>query len=272
MSRDRPSARACSRPIEDITLPSPTPVSSSSMLPHLLGTALSFGLCLVAVAGLRARRALWFAVLGLVPSAGACVAFTTAAFDPQSELLGRFAQGLAAVALGFAHAVVFTLAALPRERVWLRGPMVFSGLWGGALGGLWIFDRDPSWWLGAAAIVAGVATAIAWIALPRLTAERGFTRHGALEVPSVRFGCPRCGTRVDWGRGVAACTDCGLFLHIAWPVGEHEAAAKPVEGAPGVRFSCPECGAAEHWSTGLSECRRCGLRLSLYWNIHRSLG
>ena len=258
--------------VGDFALPVAPSVSSSPMLLHLLGTALSFGLCLVLVAGLRARRAWIFSALGLVPAAGACVAFTTAAFEPGMELLNRFAHGLAALALGFAHAVVFSVAALQPERVWMRGPMVFSGLWCGALGALWIFDRDPSPWLSVAVGILAAATLVAWIALPSFSRDRGFTRHGALEVPSVRFGCPRCGTRVDWGRGVAACTDCGLFLHIAWPVAEHEPAARPVDGAPRVRFSCPECGVAERWATGLSTCGRCGLRIALYWNVHRSLG
>ncbi|MBI5365218.1 MAG: hypothetical protein HZA53_18715 [Planctomycetes bacterium] len=239
------------------------------MLQHLAGTALCFALCLVLISGLRAPRTWILAAIGLVPAAGACVAFTTAAFDLAIEPLARYAHGLAALALGFAHAVVYSLTALPRERVWMRGLLMFSGLWGGALAALWLFSPSRSTWLDVALVVFALATLAAWAALPFLSRERGFTRHGELVVPSVRFACPRCGTRVDWGKGVAACTDCGLFLHIAWPAPEPIAAA-PVPDARRVRFACPECGSRERWPTGLSTCSRCGLRLSLHWNVHPS--
>ncbi|MBK7876111.1 MAG: hypothetical protein IPJ77_10210 [Planctomycetes bacterium] len=240
------------------------------MLLALTGTALCFGLCLVLVGGLRAPRTRILAALGLVPAAGACVAFTSAAFELQLELLARYANGLAALALGFAHAVVFSLAALPRERVWLRGWMLFSGLWAGAFGALWIFDPERHLAFDVLLGVFAVATIASWIALPFATRERGFTQHGALTVPSVRFACPRCGTRVDWGRGVAACTDCGLFLHIAWPAREDAPAKAAPDVERSVRFSCPECGSRGRWNDGLSTCSGCGLRLSLHWNVHRT--
>ena len=242
----------------------------TAMLLDLVGTALCFGLCLVLIGGLRAPRARIFAALGLVPATGACVAFTSAAFELHFELLARYANGLAALALGFAHAVVFSLAALSAQRVWLRGWMLFAGLWAGAFAALWIFDPTRHLVLDVVLAVLALATLASWIALPLLSRERGFTRHGALTVPSVRFGCPRCGTRVDWGRGVAACTDCGLFLHIAWPARDDAAeTAVPVVDRS-VRFSCPECGTRSRWNTGLSTCGRCGLKLTLHWNVHRT--
>ena len=240
------------------------------MFVDLIGVALCFGLCLVLVAGLRAPRARVFAALGLVPATGACVAFASAAFELHFEVLARYAYGLAALALGFAHAVVFSIAALPRERVGLRGWMLFAGLWAGAFAALVIFDPSPNPALIVVLGLRGVATIASWCALPFLSRERGFTRHGSADVPSVRFACPRCGTRVDWGKGVAACTDCGLFLHIAWPASEPAEAPTPAPVERSVRFSCPGCGTRARWNVGVSACARCGLALSLHWNVHRT--
>lgn len=236
----------------------------------LIGTFLAFGLCLVLIGGLRARRTRLVAAFGLVPASGACLAFSVVAIEPQVDAVLRYAYGLVAIALGCAHAVVFSIAALPRERVWLRSALVFAGLWGGALTALWIFSPERHLVLDVLVGILATIAVLGWVSLPFLSREKGFTRLGELQVPSVRFACPRCGTRVDWGKGVAACTDCGLFLHIAWPAREDAEPARAPAPAPprSVRFSCPSCGARGTFTSGVSACRACGLAIALHWNVH----
>lgn len=240
------------------------------MLQALVGLALSFALCVLLVFGLRARRTRLLAALGLVPSSGACVAFATAIFEIESLAIARYAFSLAAWSLGFAHAVVFSLTVLPRRAIPFRPLLVGVGLWGGAFAGVALSSPARFVVLDVLVVVLGLATLAAWIALPFLARASGVTRHGALVVPSVRFACPRCGTHVDWGRGVAACTDCGLFLHISWPAVAPNAGAPPeaAGAARAVRFACPECSTRQTWPTGVGACPSCGLRLSLHWNVH----
>lgn len=240
------------------------------MLQALVGLALSFALCVLLVFGLRARRTRLLAAFGLVPASGACVAFATALFEFESLAIARYAFSLAAWSLGFAHAVVFSLTALPRSVIPFRPFLVGAGLWGGAFAGVWLGSPARFVVLDVLVVLLGLATLAAWIALPLLSREPRATRHGSVEVPSVRFACPRCGTHVDWGRGVAACTDCGLFLHISWPAvaASASAAPAPVDLSRGVRFACPECSKRQTWPTGIGACPACGLRLSLHWNVH----
>lgn len=242
----------------------------SAMLQGLVGLALSLALCVVMVAGLRARRTRLLSALGLVPASGACVAFATVLLGLDRIEIARYAFSLAAWALGFAHAVVFSLTAMPRGAIVFRGVLVGTGLWAGCFAGLWLGTSERFATLEVLVVVLGLLTLATWIALPFLSKEPGVARHGSIEVPSVRFPCPRCGTHVDWGRGVAACTDCGLFLHISWPAVAPKAGAKPdPAGVPrSVRFSCPSCATRNTWHTGLGVCPRCGLRLSLHWNVH----
>ena len=50
----------------------------------------------------------------------------------------RIAQCLAALSAGFAHAVAFSLVALPARRVWMRLVFVPIGLWTGTFAALWL--------------------------------------------------------------------------------------------------------------------------------------
>jgi len=102
-------------------------------------------------------------------------------------------------------------------------------------------------------------------------------QHGSRRFPSVRFPCPRCGTRVDWGQGLACCTDCGLFIHLLWPADELQ---KKGEGAGAtirrhtraVNFPCPACDEIVEWIQGDNSCPKCGLKLSMHWTVQPKKG
>ena len=61
--------------------------------------------------------------------------------------------------------------------------------------------------LGWVILLLASGTLTACCLLPFWARERGFVLQGVRRSPTVRFPCPRCGTRVDWARGVASCTD-----------------------------------------------------------------
>jgi hypothetical protein len=225
----------------------------------------------VFVIGLKAARTRKLSMFGLVPAGCALGAFAWSAFVPAAEYVPRAAAGMAAIAAGLAHGVWFSLVALPRQKVWLRLVLVPIGMWCGTFLSLWFLLPDHQPVLRILIAVLGSATVTAWIVLPFLSREKGYVEAGTRKVPSVRFPCPRCGTRVDWGQGIAACTDCGLFLHIYWPADEQATPASAADATAtprSVRFACPSCGVASEWRCGDGTCEHCGLKLSLHWNVH----
>jgi hypothetical protein len=248
------------------------------MMSRVLHVSIALALVALVVAillwGLRARRTRRLALLGLVPAGAALGAFLWSWLHPEAELVLRIAMGLAAVALGLAHAVAASLVALPPRRVWMRMTFVPVGLWAGTLAGLWLVMPVPG---AVLEVCFGALAAIAvggWIALAIGGRERGYVVRDGKRNASVRFPCPRCGTRVDWSCGVGACTDCGLFVHLLWPADElqaqharADAPARPVHDRH-VRFACPQCSRVASWPSGDGACAGCGLKLSLHWNAH----
>jgi predicted RNA-binding Zn-ribbon protein involved in translation (DUF1610 family) len=227
------------------------------------------------VVGLRAARTRTLAMLGMVPAGCAMGAFTWLAVYSEVDVVVRIAQCLAALSAGFAHAVAFSLVALPRRRVWMRLVFVPIGLWTGTFAALWLVWPFESVSLRILLGLLGGFTLTAWIMLPFYSKNRGFVERGEKKLPSVRFPCPRCGTRVDWAQGVGSCTDCGLFMHLHWPADErqHEhpdrpQATSPAPPARAVRFACPSCGETSEWPRGDNTCPSCGMKLSIHWNVH----
>lgn len=231
-------------------------------------------LCLaVLVVGLRASRTRKFAIVGFFPGlyALSMFAWSFVAEDKTSPV--RFGQSVGALAAGFAHVVVYSLVALPKKLVTWRIGLAMLGLWSGTFVAYWVLIPDPATWLQAVVAILVLATISSWAVIPFASRERGFVDVGAKRYPTVRFACPRCGTRVDWGQGVAACSDCGLFMHILWPADELQAkAAKAGHPDPDpsmtVRFPCPSCGTKADWPRGDDVCASCGLKLSIHWNVH----
>lgn len=241
------------------------------MLPSIFGIVLTAVFATVFVVGLRAARTRKLSMIGLVPAGCSLGAFVWSLSAPEVELAVRFAAGSAAVAAGLAHGVWFSLVALPAKRVWLRMVAVPLGMWFGTFASLWFLFPVENASLKLFVGVLGSLTLTTWMILPFVARNRGFVESGSKHVPSVRFACPRCGTRVDWGQGIAACTDCGLFLHIFWPADELQKRASSTAPVPdrSVRFACPSCGAASDWNCGDSACEKCGLKLTLHWNVHK---
>lgn len=236
-----------------------------------LGIAVVVLAALILVVGLRAPRTRKLALVGLVPAGSAFGAFAWSLFTAQPETSLRIASGLAAIAGGLAHGVWFSITALSSKRVWLRMILTPLGMWCGTFASLWFLWHEAGDSVRAPLVILSAATLLSWLALPLLSRNRGFVVSGSRHVPSVRFPCPRCGTRVDWGQGIAACTDCGLFLHIDWPADRMHALERErrTETEPRtVRFACPECHAVADWPRGDVACARCGLKLSLHWNEH----
>jgi endogenous inhibitor of DNA gyrase (YacG/DUF329 family) len=241
------------------------------MNPALIAIPFLALLVWVFVIGLKAARTRKLSMFGLVPAGCAMGAFAWSAFVPSVEYVPRAAAGLAAIAAGLAHGVWFSLVALPAQKVWLRLVLVPIGMWCGTFTSLWFLLPNERFTVKVLVAVLGSATLTAWIMLPFLSREKGYVKSGSRMIPSVRFPCPRCGTRVDWGQGIAACTDCGLFLHIYWPADENATPAgteDPTTAPRSVRFACPSCGVASEWPRGDGACEHCGLKLSLHWNVH----
>jgi predicted RNA-binding Zn-ribbon protein involved in translation (DUF1610 family) len=227
------------------------------------------------VVGLRAARTRTMAMLGMVPAGCAMGAFTWLAVYTEVDVVVRIAQCLAALAVGFAHAVAFSLVALPARRVWMRLVFVPVGLWTGTFAALWLAWPFESVSLRILLGLLGGITITAWVMLPFYSKNRGFVERGKKKLPSVRFPCPRCGTRVDWAQGVGSCTDCGLFMHLHWPADERQTqhpdpspAASPARPARAVKFACPSCGETSEWPRGDNTCPSCGMKISIHWNVH----
>lgn len=241
------------------------------MLPALLGILISALVAGVLVVGLRAPRTRKLAMIGLLPAGCAFGAFGWAAFAPDAVLGLRMGAGLAAIAAGVAHAVCFSILPLPVKRVWMRMILIPIGAWCGTFASLWFFWHQAGDSVRAPLFVLGAATIVSWLMVPFLSRNRGYVESGTRKIPSVRFPCPRCGTRVDWGQGIAACTDCGLFLHIYWPADEIQKREPFVAGTSepaSVRFACPKCRVKSDWPRGDQACAHCALKISLHWNTH----
>ncbi|MDZ4775092.1 MAG: hypothetical protein SGI72_18390 [Planctomycetota bacterium] len=221
--------------------------------------------------GIRAPRTRKLALLALVPAGAAFGAFAWSMLAKQPESSLRIGSGLTAIAGGMAHGVWFSLTALSAKRAWLRLILIPLGMWCGTFASLWFFWHEAGDSMGAPLLISSAATLVSWLALPLLSRDRGFVESGSRRIPSVRFPCPRCGTRVDWGQGIASCTDCGLFLHIYWPADEiQQQAREPQVGveAKSVRFACPKCRVVSDWPRGDDVCAHCGLKVTLHWNTH----
>lgn len=234
-------------------------------MPRLLAGLTIALLCLwVCVRGLRARRTRQLAWLGF-GSVGLAVAASVGALATGDADLARLAFALSLLSIGFALAVLVSLAPLPARSVWMRVPLVALSLWTATLAAFVQTTSAPSGVLVWATYALAVLVAAGLVALLLQGRERGIVERGELRVPSVRFDCPRCGTRADWGRGIAACTDCGLFLHLHWPA---EGSNKGVtDAARTLRFACPQCRSAHAWPVGTSSCPGCGLEVALHWNV-----
>jgi transcription elongation factor Elf1 len=241
------------------------------MVPIVLSALAALVLVAVLSAGLRAARTRTLALWGLIPAGCTLGAGVLAVLTGPTDLAARIALSTVSMAAGIAHGVVFSVVALPARRTWLRTLFVPVGMWTGTFAAMWFaipYHTSMLLWL---LLLLASGTVTAWILLPFWSRNRGFVERGERKLPSVRFACPRCGTRVDWHMGVAACTDCGLFLHVLWPADELHAE----EGHPRVlrpryfvRFRCPQCGSPSTWPRGDSACGTCGLKLSLHWNVH----
>lgn len=241
------------------------------MLPALLGILITALVACVLNVGLRAPRTRKLAMIGLLPAGCAFGAFVWSVFGADSGLGLRLGSGLASIAAGLAHAVWFSITALPSRRVWLRMILIPLGAWCGTFASLWFLWHQAGDSVRWPLFVLGAATIASWVMLPFLSRNRGYAESGSRKVPSVRFPCPRCGTRVDWGQGIAACTDCGLFLHIYWPADEIQKRDAFVGGdnePASVRFACPGCRVKSDWPRGDQACAHCGLKVSLHWNVH----
>jgi len=227
--------------------------------------------------GLNATRTRKLAILGFVPASCSFGAFAWTAFDPRPELLVRIAPALGAISAGLAHAVTFSLVVLPPRKVWLRMILVPLGIWTGTFAALWIIVPEHNLAMKTILLVLSAATATSWILVPFYSKNRGFVQHGTRRFPSVRFPCPRCGTRVDWGQGLACCTDCGLFIHLLWPADELQ---KKGEGSEvtirrrsrAVAFPCPACQEPVEWIQGDNTCPHCRLKLSMHWSLQSKKG
>ena len=247
----------------------------------MIGTLL--GMIVAAVAlriflfGLQAARTRKLAILGFVPAGCSFCVFAWSVFDPRPELATRFAPALGAISAGLAHAVTFSLVALPRRKVWLRMVLVPLGLWTGTFTALWLVLPEQNSILKGILLPLMAATFTSWILVPLYSKNLGFVQHGSRRFPSVRFPCPRCGTRVDWGQGLACCTDCGLFIHLLWPADELQ---KKGEGSDVsirrrsrvVAFPCPACQVPVEWIQGDNACPNCKLKLSMHWSLLKKKG
>ncbi|MBL8857019.1 MAG: hypothetical protein JNL28_00735 [Planctomycetes bacterium] len=241
------------------------------MLPALLGILISALVASVLVVGLRAPRTRKLAMIGLLPAGCGFGAFAWSAFAPDAAPGLRMGAGLAAIAAGIAHAVCFSILPLPAKRVWMRLILIPIGAWCGTFASLWFLWHQAGDSVRAPLVVLGAATILSWLTVPFFARNRGYVESGTRKIPSVRFPCPRCGTRVDWGQGIAACTDCGLFLHIYWPADEIQKRDVFVTGdhePASVRFACPQCRVKSDWPRGDRSCTHCGLKVSLHWNTH----
>lgn len=244
------------------------------MLPAIAGILLIAALLWIFVLGSKAARTRKLAMMGMVPAGCSLGAFAWSAFHPGVELVVHIAQAFIALAAGFAHAIAFSLIALPPRKVWLRLVFVQIGLWACTFAALWFALPQRELSLEIALALLGSLTISTWLSMPFYTRDRGWMQRGNKRMPSVRFACPRCGTRVDWGTGVGACTDCGLFMHLQWPADELQkkraetATAAEPRPARTVRFACPACERASDWPRGDNTCCACGLKLSIHWNVH----
>jgi len=222
--------------------------------------------------GIHASRTRSLAILGLFPAAGTFGAFAWTVFDPRPEILSRIAPALGAISAGLAHAVTFSLVAMPPRKVWLRMVLVPLGIWTGTFAALWMIVPQPSPALKWVLFPLMSATLTSWFLAPFYAKDKGFVQHGSRRFPSVRFPCPRCGTRVDWGQGLACCTDCGLFIHLLWPADKLQ---KGGEGqdvsikrlSRNVAFPCPSCREPVEWIQGDNACPNCNLKLSMHWSL-----
>jgi len=247
------------------------------MVVPLIGMVFAAVAIRILLQGVYAARTRKLAFFGLLPATCSFGAFAWTAFDPRPDVLARIAPSLGAVSAGLAHGVVFSLVALPPRRVWLRMILVPLGMWTGTFAALWFVVPQHTLALKVILLVLAGATVASWILVPFASKNRGFVQHGSRRFPSVRFPCPRCGTRVDWGQGVACCTDCGLFIHLLWPADELQ---KKGEGSAvtirrhsrAVVFPCPDCEEPVEWIQGDNKCPQCGLKLSMHWSVKARKG
>lgn len=244
----------------------------------------------VLVVGLSAPRTRRLAMIGLV-GAGTAAGFAIAALARGGTRAHDVAAGLAAITAGLAHGVGFSLVPLPAGRTSWRFVLVPLGMWCGTFASIWFFYGYAGLEYVIPTLVLAAATVASWVALPFFARRRTHVTVAGRAVACVRFACPRCGTRVDFARGIMPCTDCGLFLRLDWSetradgaahdssVGgsdrsrpdDRSGAAVPVSAdttSLGVRFDCPGCGRNARWPRGETPCPSCGRRIALHWNVH----
>jgi len=220
---------------------------------------------------LGARRARTFAIIGLVFSGLAAGAWACVWLMSGADWVRGVAASLTALAAGQAQLVWVSTLALPRNKVWLRILAAPLSLWAGASLALVLMQPEPRAWLVGLTQALCLLCIAAWIALPWIGRNRGLVRIGSRDAPSVRAACPRCGTRVDWAKGLYACTDCGLFMHLDW--GPDPQVRAPLKQQPDpalkMRFACPGCDTLCEWPRGDQRCGNCQTPVRLHWNEHK---
>src|SRR6187399_2465902 len=124
--------------------------------------------------GLQATRTRKLALLGFLPAGSAFSVFAWTMFDPRPELLARVAPALGAISAGLAHAVTFSLVALPPRKVWLRMVLVPLGMWTGTFTALWLVLPEQNLVLKGMILPLLGATFTSWILVPIYSKNRGF--------------------------------------------------------------------------------------------------
>jgi len=233
------------------------------------GLAVAAALLWVYLRTRSAPRSTRFAWIGLILVGCAVGCFVAAPWVEARPVVERLGWGILAAATGLAHACAFNLVPLPHNRTRLRMILVPLGMWAGGAGSFAILTQHQHPWMDLVALALTLPVAAAWACVPFLARAPTHVQMGATPVPALRFCCPRCGTVVDWGRGVWPCTDCGLFLKIDVPADAHSASSKPDDPAGAVHLHCPACHTPRIATRGRSECAQCKATLSLHWNMHR---
>jgi hypothetical protein len=235
----------------------------------LLGSCAALLLLAVFARTRHAPRSRRFAWLGMV-LVGCCLgSFAMAPFLDARPVVERLGFGILAAAAGLGHACAFNLVPLPHRRTRLRMWLVPLGMWAGGAGSFAILTQHQHAWADIVALAMSLPVLAAWACMPILAKRPSHVQLGERPVPALRFACPRCGTVVDWGRGVWPCTDCGLFLKLDVPADAAALSSKLDDPAGVVRLECPSCGTRRAAGRGRSDCAKCQASLSLHWNMHR---
>jgi hypothetical protein len=242
-----------------------------AMLPELGSLVLLSIITWILLRGLGARRARNFAVLGLVFAGLSCGAWLSVLAMEPLDWVRRVAGSLTALTAGQTQLVWVSTLALPRNKVWLRVLAAPLSVWAGTSLAFVLMQPEPAAWLLGMTQALCALCVLAWVFLPWIGRDRGSVAIGSRAIPSLRSPCPRCGTRVDWAKGLYACTDCGLFVHLDWGQDPQVRDALKQQQDPGrtMRFACPGCDKVRDWARGEHHCSHCQTPVRLHWNEHK---